>query len=87
MAQFAMLEGASGRGRTERVSLQKISILISAEGSTVERGLSSPGCDRFGSVQGPGSTLFDGYLTDARPITPPNAKFPANSRVFPSGFI
>jgi hypothetical protein len=46
-----MLEGADaadGRGseerKTERCLFKKISILISAEGSTVGRGLSSSGC-------------------------------------------
>jgi hypothetical protein len=44
MTRFATLRGALRRGRTEGCFFEKISMLISAEGFTVERGLSSPGC-------------------------------------------
>jgi hypothetical protein len=51
MTWLAMLEGAdaaggcgSRKGETERCLSEKISILISAEGSTAGGGLSSPGC-------------------------------------------
>jgi hypothetical protein len=44
MSRFAMLGGAHGRGETERCLLKKISIHISAEGSTAEGGLSLSGC-------------------------------------------
>jgi hypothetical protein len=77
MTWFAMLEGAdaagghrSRRGRTERCLSEKISILISACGSTAGRGLFSPGCDcrlsacSAHSVQGIGISL-ETYTTRA----------------------